>query len=245
VNTANSTKPRIKWPVVAAALLGDQPAGDRQQRQRQCQARAENAQLLLEQCAAVGAVGSLEQPALVALLRCQRLSRHQQPRIERLDAALRVAFACLQRVEVARALDHLGILFRIGGGGACADPVVVRVVCRSVGVGGGGEREAVARLFVLELLLLFVQLADLVARHLERHRVGELVLRQVFFEARQVGNDLAAQADQKTGEHERNNPHDQLEQPVGHTQELEHGGLPPGLQLFGIGRGLPSWSIAT
>jgi hypothetical protein len=66
-----------------------------------------------------------------------------------------------------------------------------------------GERQAVASLFVIELALLLGELADLVARGLQRRWIGELILRQAFFEPRQVGDDLAAEADQEPGEDER------------------------------------------
>ena len=72
--------------------------------------------------------------------------------------------------------------------------------------------------------LLPLSLFDFRAQRPQRLRRGHVLLdRDPVLEAWQVGHDLAAEADQESGEGQRHQRHDDGEQAFGYTQELEHG----------------------
>ena len=91
-----------------------------------------------------------------------------------------------------------------------------------IGIADGVQREPCLVALTAQGAHPSQERADGRADFRQRGLIGELFDRQRRLNPRQVRDDVPAEANQESGENERDDPHPEAEQPLRHAQALEH-----------------------
>jgi hypothetical protein len=160
------------------------------------------------------------------------LTRLEQHGVNRFALRLAGPRRIPQRIERARAGQHLGILCRIGGRGTRRDPVFERFARGTIRIRRRHFHERAALALGVLLAQDGIERIHLRAQAGIRVLVEEAVERQPLFDTRQLADDLSAEADEEAREHERDDPHRDRKESFRHAQRIERHGsyLPPPAQ---------------
>jgi len=152
-----------------------------------------------------------------------RLAGVQRGLLLGLYGAQGLAFGLLEQVELARALQHLGVVVGALGHAAGGQPVVEGFALGLVVADGLAVLQLCLFQRGLRVLLGVALGADGVAQRAGLGLVQKIIDLQRAFHLGQIAHDGAAQANQKAGEHHRHQPQTTPEPLLRQTQGFAHG----------------------